>query len=67
MTSLDEDYTSARSAYIRRFPESEPLFSFGDFSLYRLKPQTARYVAGFARAFNLVPQDLVKTAALPPS
>lgn len=64
MTTQDEDYATARSDYIRRFPDSEPLFGFGDFSLYRLRPQTARYVAGFARAFNLVPQDLIKTAAL---
>lgn len=65
VSSQDEDYTSARNAYIRKFPDSEALFGFGDFSLYRLKPKAARYVAGFARAFNLAPQDLIKTSATP--
>lgn len=57
----EAEHTSARTDYLRKFPDSEPLFGFKDFSLYRLKPTSIRYVAGFARAFNLVPQDLIKT------
>jgi putative heme iron utilization protein len=62
VSEQDKDYIRARNAYLRKFPDSEQLFGFKDFSLYRLTPVTARYVAGFARAFNLVPQDLVKAA-----
>lgn len=58
----DEEFAIARTDYLRKFPDSEPLFGFKDFSLYRLKPKYIRYVAGFARAFNLVTQDLIKTA-----
>lgn len=65
VSEQDKDYIRTRNAYLQKFPDSEQLFGFKDFSLYRLTPVTARYVAGFARAFNLVPQDLVKAANTP--
>jgi hypothetical protein len=32
--------------------------SFGDFGFYRIVPKAIRYVAGFAKAFNLTPEAL---------
>jgi putative heme iron utilization protein len=57
---LQEDlkgYTKAKALYEKRFPDSSPLFGFGDFLLFRLVPREARFVAGFARAYTV---DLVE-------
>ncbi len=56
------DYDRIREMYLRKYPASAPLFGFGDFDLYRITPKTARYVAGFARAFNLTPAALAQSA-----
>jgi putative heme iron utilization protein len=61
--SMDEKtYPKIRSRYIARFPQSEPLFGFGDFRLWKILPQSARFVAGFAQAFNLS-RDALKRIA----
>lgn len=46
-------YASARAAYLARLPDSEDLFSFGDFSLFLIEVHAVRYVAGFGRAHTL--------------
>lgn len=51
---------TARSAYLTRFPESEPMFGFGDFSLFLIRPSSLRLVAGFAQAKTLAPEDLIE-------
>jgi putative heme iron utilization protein len=51
----DAAYADARNAYLARFPKSAVTFGLGDFALYRIEVESARYVAGFARAFNLKP------------
>jgi putative heme iron utilization protein len=33
-----------KALYLARFPESAPLFTLGDFDLYRVEPQSARWV-----------------------
>ena len=58
----DSDYTKVKSLYLARFPEAEQLFSLRDFNLWKITPKSGRYVAGFARAFNLVPEALIKAA-----
>jgi putative heme iron utilization protein len=57
-------YAAARAAYLARFPDSEPMFGFGDFSLFLIRPSSLRLVGGFAQARTLAPEDLV--AALNP-
>jgi heme iron utilization protein len=42
--------TDAKATYLARFPESEPLFGFTDFSLFVITPTSARWVGGFAQA-----------------
>lgn len=48
------EYATARAAYLARFPESEPMFGFGDFSLFLVTPRAVRFVAGFAQAFSIL-------------
>jgi putative heme iron utilization protein len=60
------EYAGARAAYLARFPDSEPMFGFGDFSLFVIEPRAVRYVAGFAQAFTVTApawQQLMATAA----
>lgn len=55
-------YTPIKAMYIERFPASAPLFKLADFSLWRVKLKSARFVAGLAKAFNLTPETLQKIA-----
>ncbi|HXH04786.1 MAG TPA: pyridoxamine 5'-phosphate oxidase family protein, partial [Candidatus Competibacteraceae bacterium] len=43
-------YPVLRQCYLARLPEAEPLFGFGDFHLFLLLPERARFVGGFAQA-----------------
>ncbi|MBP7963424.1 MAG: pyridoxamine 5'-phosphate oxidase family protein [Caldilineaceae bacterium] len=57
------DYVEARIRYLTRFPAAATSFNLGDFALYRIQLQSARFVAGFGRIFNLKPdafQDAAK-------
>ena len=58
------DYQRVKELYLQDFPEAEQLFLLGDFNLWKITPKSARFVAGFARAFNLVPQALIKVSAI---
>jgi putative heme iron utilization protein len=60
----DPTYAQVKQKYLERFPEAEQLFSLGDFNLWRIIQKGGRFVAGFGRAFNLVPEALVKVARL---
>lgn len=51
-------YEQARRAYLAKLPDAEPLFSFGDFSLFIIEPESLRYVAGFGRAMSLAGERL---------
>jgi hypothetical protein len=52
------EYATIRSNYLARFPQSAPLFGFGNFWLWRIIPKSARFVAGFAKTYNLTPNAL---------
>jgi putative heme iron utilization protein len=58
------DYSQVKTIYLNRFPESEQLFSLGDFNLWRIRPAGGRFVAGFARAFSLLPDVFRIVSAL---
>jgi putative heme iron utilization protein len=60
----DSGYAEIKSIYLRRFPEAEQLFSLGDFNIWKITPKGGRFVAGFARAFNLVPEALRKVSTM---
>ena len=58
----DPEYESIKSPYIEKYPQAAFNLTLKDFTFYRIVPKTARYVAGFAQAFNLLPADLKKIA-----
>lgn len=60
----DPGYAQVRQIYLERFPEAEQLFSLGDFNLWKITLKGGRFVAGFGRAFNLVPEALVRVSRL---
>lgn len=60
--TADPGYPLARELYLRRLPAAEQLFSFPDFLLFRLMPEEARYIGGFARAYTLTPELLGRAA-----
>lgn len=47
------DYGSARRVYLARFPYSEEMFHFADFSLFIVTVRSVRYVGGFAQAASI--------------
>lgn len=55
-------YTPLRERYLARFPESAQLFHLTDFSFWRITPKGGRYVAGFAKAFNITAEALQKVS-----
>jgi heme oxygenase (biliverdin-IX-beta and delta-forming) len=59
----DPTYTQVKNIYLTRFPEAEQLFSLGDFNLWKITPRGGRFVAGFGRAFNLLPEALVRVSS----
>lgn len=57
-TESDPDYAEARHAYVSRFPQSAPMFSFADFSLFVVVPRSVRFVGGFAQAASITAETL---------
>ena len=47
-------YLEARALYLARFPQSEEMFSFTDFSLFVIAPHSVRFVGGFGRATSIL-------------
>jgi hypothetical protein len=47
------DLPELKAAYLARFAEAEPMFGFSDFSIFLIRPEAARFVAGFGEAHTL--------------
>jgi putative heme iron utilization protein len=60
----DPGYAPVKKLYLERFPEAEQFFSLGDFNLWKITPKAGRFVAGFARAFDIGPEALRKASTL---
>jgi hypothetical protein len=58
LARADPGYAQLKSIYLARFPEAEQFFLLADFNLWQITPNSGRFVAGFGRAFNLVPEAL---------
>ena len=54
----DPDYRDARRAYLSRFPQSEEMLGFSDFSLFVIVPHSVRHIGGFAQAATLTAETL---------
>lgn len=64
LSRTDLHYARIKHTYLTRFPEAEQFFSLGDFNLWKISPKEGRFVAGFARAFNVAPEMLRRVSAL---
>ncbi len=60
-----EAYAEARAVFLARLPTARGQFQLGDFSLVELRIKRARFVAGFARTYNLTPGQLRQAAGEP--
>lgn len=64
LASDSAEEASAKEIYLGRFPHmAEIVDQLGDFSFWAIRPSSARFVGGFARAFTLRPDDLRKEIA----
>jgi putative heme iron utilization protein len=50
------EHAAAKAAYLARFPQSEMMFGFSDFSLFAVVPESIRFVGGFAQATTISPE-----------
>lgn len=55
-------YTQAQGQYLARFPKSQITFQLGDFTLYALRVESCRFVAGFGKAFDVSLDELLDLA-----
>lgn len=55
-------YTLLKKQYLERFPDSAQLFKLTDFSFWRITPKGGRYVAGFAKAYNITAETFQNVA-----
>lgn len=58
----DPGYAQVKKTYLERFPGAEQFFSLGDFNLWKITPRSGRFVAGFGRTFNPVPEAFRKAS-----
>jgi putative heme iron utilization protein len=54
------EHAAAKVAYLSRFPQSELMFGFSDFSLFAIVPSSIRFVGGFAQATTISPETLAE-------
>ena len=57
------DLPGFRAAYLERFPEASQLFGFADFSLFKIQPESVRFVAGFAQAHTFSRESFTRLLA----
>lgn len=53
LPAASADHAEARSIYLERFPEAEPMFDFSDFWLFVIVVRSARFIGGFAQARSI--------------
>jgi len=66
VTVIDRDsdaYNDCREKYIQALPESQQLFSFADFVLFKFSVDQVRFVAGFGKSFTLSADTLWRIGA----
>jgi putative heme iron utilization protein len=56
-------YPQARALYLSRFPQSEEMFSFVDFSLFVIAVRSVRFVGGFAQATSITAEQFASIMA----
>ena len=57
-TDSAKGHAEAKAAYLSRFPQSAEMFTFSDFSLFAILPNSVRFVGGFAQAKTISAEAL---------
>lgn len=57
------DLPGFTAAYLGRFPDAAQLFGFADFSLFKIQPESVRFVAGFGEAHSLSAESFARLLA----
>jgi hypothetical protein len=57
------DLPGFRAAYLGRFPDAAQLFEFADFSLFKIRPESVRFVGGFGDAHSFSGETLARLLA----
>jgi putative heme iron utilization protein len=63
LASDSAELPGLRAGYLERFPDAEQLFGFADFSLFKIQPESVRFVAGFGEAHSLSGESLTRLLA----
>ena len=63
VASDSPDLPGFRAAYLERFPEASQMFGFADFSLFKIQPESVRFVAGFAQAHTFSAESFSRLLA----
>jgi putative heme iron utilization protein len=53
-------YARAKTMYLARFPQAADIFELPDFSIFRVRPVSVRFISGFAQASSLVGDAMTK-------
>jgi hypothetical protein len=61
------EFENARSLYLAQHPTSDINFELPDFLLIGVHPQTARFIAGFGKIFDLDREAWTRLSASAPS
>jgi putative heme iron utilization protein len=51
-------WLACRAAYLARFEEARPMTELGDFSFFKITPQSGRHIAGFGAARSVDADEL---------
>ncbi len=49
-------HAAAQALYLQRFPHAADIFALPDFSLFAIRPDSVRFIGGFAQAVSLTPE-----------
>ena len=52
-----------KKVYLARFPNAEQFLKLADFSFWKVTPSGGRFIAGFAKAYNITPDTLIKVSS----
>jgi len=59
-------HSQARALYLSRFPQSEEMFSFADFSLFVIAVRSVRFVGGFGQARSITTEQFASIMGAAP-
>ena len=56
-------FTPIKETYLEKFPTAKQLLKLTDFHFWKITPNGGRFVAGFAKAYNITRDTLIKVSS----